>query len=213
MIIQSGGGKIYAVLAKNKNFNLGILPQLTLVSTTIFLHLRCRYMDEKNTFFDPMLAPKQVLVAGDIERSKNTLRGFALLNTGVTIDKINKHFSTDAAKLLWEASKDYLVGPGVCVSNGDLRGDFVEDFAPLINAQIEVFYPPLDFTETVGLTNAFDLEQMKAAAVPLQSGKGFQVIDQGNAEDDNVVKIGFGDKNETVDKPTPEVPEKGDAAE
>lgn len=201
MLVQSNGGKVYAILANNAGYELGVLPGIHLMSTTVFLVIRCRFKSLLTDYFDPMLAPKHVLVGG-IERSENTLRGNVMLNTGFTLDKIGAGFPEIVATKLYHAADNFLLGqpgdPTVALYIPEKRDDFIKDFAQLVTSAIAPVYPAKDFSEVAPLTNAFDLQLFAAkpqapkspfAAVP--GGKALPV-DDGAA----VVKLPLGGDDE-----------------
>ena len=192
MLIQSGGQKVYAVLAKNDKYNLGILPTVALVSATVFVSLRLRYMDELNKFFDPHTVPKEVLVSG-IERSANTLRGTVLLNTGVKVGSIGKSFPMDVAEPLIKAAPGFLFEDDSCVTTSDIREDFAPDFCQLLENSLANYYPPLDLSDMTGLMDGFQLEQMKLAAA-VQDKTGLTVVPtiEENPDNSNITKLSFG---------------------
>jgi len=160
MLIQSGSGKVYAVLANNTEFELSLMPTLALQSTTVFLDLRCRYKSLLSDYFDPMLAPKQVLVGG-IERSQNTLRGHMVLNTGFTLDKIGTGFPDIVAQKVYDTCAGFLIGTEAdtqeCLTVKDRRDDFTHDFAQLVTSAIAPVHPAKDFSGASPLMNPFDL--------------------------------------------------------
>lgn len=214
MLVQSGGGKVYAILADNDEYEVGILPQLALQSTTVFLSLRLRFKSRKSDYFDPMLAPKWVMCGG-IERSKNTLRGTIMMNTGFTLEKVGGGFPEIIAKRVAENSLDTLL-PGVAPEEtydqvekvalyySNIREDFVEDFGKLLSAAIEPVYPPKDFSQTPTLMTGFDFMMAVESAAEKQPSSAFQTLDGGKASDPNsdfgpgVTKFPFG--NQGVDK-------------
>lgn len=201
MLIQSGGGKVYAVLANNAAFELSLMPQLLLQSTSVFLAVRCRYKALIENYFDPMKCPKQVLCGG-IERSENTLRGTVMLNTGFTLDKIGAGFPTIVAEKLYHAADGFLLGlPGdedAVLFDSNKRSDFVQDFAQLVLSAIAPVYPAKNFTHVPTLTNAFDL-QIHAAKAETPASP-FAALPGGKATEapDLVTKVILGGDDEPV---------------
>lgn len=216
MLVQSGGGKVYAVLANNAAFELGLMPQLQIMSTTVFLAVRCRFKSLTTDYFDPMLAPKQVLVGG-IERSENTLRGTVMLNTGFTLEKVGAGFADIVSQKLFTAADGFLLGlvgaADVSLTVLDKRDDFTKDFAQLVTSAIAPIFPPKDFSEADVLINAFDLmlfgqtaQAPKSPFAALPGGKAVP-MDQG-ASVFKVAPLGGDDEppapasaDVTVDKP------------
>jgi hypothetical protein len=184
MLVQSSSGKVYAILANNTAYELGIMPGLHVISTTVFLVARCRFKALASDHFDPMLVPKQVLVGG-IERSENTLRGTVLLNTGFTLDKIGAGFPEIAATKLFKAADGFLLSlpgdPHAAVYINDKRDDFVKDFAQLVTSAIAPIYPAKDFSEVAPLINAFDLQMF--AQKPQAPKSPFATLPGGKVED------------------------------
>lgn len=193
MLVQSNGGKVYAVLANNADYELGVLPQLTFQSTTCFLALRCRYKALTQTILNPMLIPKEVLVGG-IERSGNTLRGVVMLNTGITVSKVGPNFGTWCAERLVKAAAGFLMpeDPDGFLSPKDLRTDFVGDFAQLLSSQVESIYPPKDFSQLPHLITAFDLEVYKDNLAADPKAAFSVVATNESATTGNVEKVKFG---------------------
>lgn len=226
MLIQSTGGKVYAVLAHNATYELGVLPTIQLVSTTVFLAVRCRFKALASDYFDPMLAPKQVLVGG-IERSGNTLRGTVMLNTGFTLEKVGAGFPEIASEKLFKAVDGFLLAlPGTedaALFVHDKRNDFVKDFAQLVTSAIAPIYPAKDFSEVASLINAFDLglfaskpQAPKSPFATLTGGKAMPVdtgaevtklIVGGDYEPEVPVETGVDKSEKVIDSPAtaPEV--------
>lgn len=206
MLVQSGGGKVYAIIANNDHFELGLLPQISLVSTTIFLAVRFRYKALKADVFDPMLVPKKVLVGG-VERSKDTLRGTVMMASGFTIEKVGMGFPELVSKKLFAAMEDLMLPPEapsstwkegaeeVCLYAHDRRDDFVTDFGQLLASAIEPIYPAKDFSKAPVLMNDFDMQLFMASAAAAQPPSPFTAMDGGKVEQPdtaNVKKFPFG---------------------
>ena len=160
MLVQSGSGQVYAVLANNDEFELSIMPTMAMQSTTVFLSLRCRFKSLKTDYFNPMLVPKPILVGG-IERSENTLRGTILLNSGFTVDKVGSGFPELMAKKLVKAAPEILLPLSSETEKAalylpNLREDFVEHFAQLVGSAIGMIYPAKDYSGVPALVNTFD---------------------------------------------------------
>jgi hypothetical protein len=163
MLVQSGSGKVYAVLADNADFELAIMPVLQVISTTVVLALRCRYKARTDNHFNPMLVPKRVL-AGGVDRSDNTLRSVAMFNTGFTVDKVGKSFpALMADKIETVALTHYLTydqnetpAANNFIGPMDLRQDFCEDFSKLIEQAISPIYPAKDLSSVPQLTTTHD---------------------------------------------------------
>lgn len=205
MLVQSGGGKVYAVLADNADFELAILPQLQIISTSVMLQLRCRYKIRTGPHFNPMMVPKRVL-AGGVERSGDTLRSVAMFNTGFGIQKVGSSFPAIMAERVQKhALNHYLTydeGETPAASNfitsGHARPDFMEDFPKLVEQAIGPIFPAKDFGNVPPLTTMHDfswhLENVNDAHAGLTA-----VPDE--PKDDgatNVEKVTFG---KPVDKP------------
>lgn len=173
MLVQSNGGKVYAVLAQSGEHELGVMPTMQLASTTVLLVLRCRFKATIEDVFNPMLVPKAVLVGG-IERSKNTLRGTVILNTGLTVDKIGPKFGKFCADKVLAHAKEMLTPEhadaqeSLALYHHNIRSDFFGDFAKLADAAVETVYPPKDFSAAPALITPFDLHvyMEQAAANP-----------------------------------------------
>lgn len=205
MFVQSGGGKVYAVLAQNPHYQLALLPTPTLVSTTVVVAVRCRYVDLGNKPLNPLLIPKTVLVGG-IERSENTLRGTVMLNSGITVDKVGKGFSEITAKKLYDHAPGFLMSDekGSFLDVSDLRDDFVGDFTKLLDAQMGQFYPAKDLSNSPVLITGFDLS-LHLDTLKSDPAAPFAVVSETpEVEDSNVEKVQFG-------KPLDEAPSDGDA--
>lgn len=198
MLVQSSSGKVYAVLANNDEYELGVLPEFLQISTTVFLSLRCRYRALKSDTFNPLLVPKPVLVGG-IERSKNTLRGVMVLNTGFSVNKIGKGFPEIAAtKLVTEVhAQGILVGKpedGECLSTDDVRTDFVEHFAQLVESAIGPVFPPKDFSGCPDVMTPFDLHVFAQEAAETGTAPLSVIPDKASESEStmsNVTKIDF----------------------
>lgn len=190
MLIQSNGGKVYAVMAANADYEVAIMPGLHLVSTSVFLLLRLRYKSKNSPYFDPMLVPKCVLVGG-IERSGNTLRGNLVLKTNFTINNVGKSFPALMAERLAHHGPQIILAEDGCLTPEDMREDFEEDFAKLVESAISPIYPAKDFTGLPALSTPFDLalfvEEAGEAEKPLHAVQ--------DAEEDhgttNVTKLPF----------------------
>lgn len=187
MLIQSGGGNVYAVLANNEDFELSVLPQLSVISTTVFLQVRCRYKSLKTEYFDPLLVPKRVLVGG-IERSQNTLRGTVMLSTGFTLEKVGSGFPTIVSKRLFEAAVGFLIADdtnffGECLTAKNLRSDFITDFSQLVTSAIAPISPAKDFSDAPALLTAFDLAQYSETAGVISPKSGFQALPGGAGQE------------------------------
>jgi len=208
MLVQSGGGKVYAVLADNADFELAILPAMQIISTSVVLHLRCRYKIRTGDHFDPMLVPKRVL-AGGVVRSGNTLRSAVVFNTGFTVEKAGKSFpALMATKVQKHALLHYLTydageTPGLNTFLGPdcSRDDFQEDFAKLVEQAIGPIYPAKDFGPVPALLTVHDfgwhMENVEDAHTKLASVPDAFAVPDAETET-NVKSVQFGMK---VDNP------------
>ena len=203
MLVQSGSGNVYAVLADTPEFELSVMPQMQFISTSIFLALRCRYKVKSATGepvqFDPMLVPKRVL-AGGAERSSNTLRSVQYLNSGFTIEKVGSGFpELMATKIKLRCLAYYLIydegeaipkTPFLGVNN--YRDDFMEDMPKLITQAIAPIYPPKDFSGVPDLCSPMQFQWHMANAK--EADKAFKVVptEAGDPPADNVSKVSFG---------------------
>lgn len=203
MLVQSGGGKVYAIIANNENFELGVLPTMQQVSTSIFLLLRLRFKSLQTDYFDPMLVPKAVLVSG-IERSKNTLRSYYALNTGFTVEKVGAGFPELMAKKVLEHAPGTILGKThgsteeVALYDDSIRDDFVQDFSQLVESAIAPIYPSKDFSDVPPMLMPFDLQIHMELATNKAPASPFAVHDGGKAPQDapNVKKFPFGSQME-----------------
>lgn len=189
MLVQSGSGRVYAVIANNEGYELSLSPELTLISTSVFLTVRCRFKALQSEVFDPILVPKSVLVGG-IERSGNTLRGTVMLNTGFTVEKLGSGFPEIVADKLHKASDGFLFSPGwsAAIYPKDKRGDFSKDFAQLVETQMGPFYPPKNFSDAPDLLTQFDL--MMFANVSADAPESpFKVVSDAPASDQDVIQM------------------------
>lgn len=197
MLIQSGSGKVYAVLAKNEQYSLSLLPAMQVISTTVILVLRCRYVSEKGVL-DPMLVPKRVL-AGGVERAENSLRSTSICNTGITVDKVGKSFPMLMAEKIKTAAGHYYLqfdegetppADGFLTPD-DLRHDFEESFAQLLENAISPIYPTKDFSTVPFLGSGYDFSMaMEKAGEVQHTAKSVK----GNTPDTgNVMFLNLGD--------------------
>lgn len=197
MLVQSGGGKVYAVIANNEAHELALLPTLQLNSQTIFLLIRCRFKALKQDAFDPMLTPKTILVGG-IERSANTLRGNVMMNTGFTMDKIGPSFPTLIAEKLQAAAPGFILPmsaeqEAAAVYAHEMRADFVKDFAQLVESALAPIYPPKDFSDCPVIATPYDMA-MATENAKEKVKTGFEAVDGGKADQGaQVTKFPFGD--------------------
>lgn len=223
MLIQSGGGKVYAVIANDAHYELALMPTLALVSTTVFLTIRCRYKALQSEYFDPMLVPKPVLVGG-IERSGNTLRGTVMLNTGFTPDKIGAGFAELVGTKLLDNAKGFLLGTGLAgdipLDTQHIRSDFLADFGQLVWGAIAPIYPAKDFSGIKPLLTTFDLmlqqEHAGTAKTPLAAIPGGAADLPSGFDQPPVSKLALGDDEPVPpamigDAPAPEGVDKGQA--
>ena len=206
MLVQSGSGKVYAVLADNPIYELAIMPNLQVISTSVFLMLRCRYkVRTQGAQFDPMLVPKRVL-AGGIERSGNTLRSNAVLNTGFSIEKVGSGFPSLMAKKVYESAVAHYVtydaseAPAAegFLTHHNLREDFHKDFAGLVESCIGPIYPAKDFTPVPLLTTQFNFAMAMENVNDKHTGLHSVPETTEDSAFENVAKVDFGSK---VDKP------------
>lgn len=175
MLVQSNGGKVYAILADNEFYELGVMPTLKIFSTSVFLSIRCRFKARQADVFNPMLVPKEVLVGG-IERSTNTLRGTVMLHTGFTIEKVGSGFPQLMAEKLFAAAPGFLLKDDCALKEADLRAeDFVKDFSTLVLDAISPIYPASDFSNAPDLVTPFDLQVFMETA-SAEPTKPFSVV-------------------------------------
>lgn len=212
MIVQSGGGKLYAVIADTPQYELGLLPILTNVKGTAVVTIRCRYKDRINDWIDATIVPKPVLLAG-VERSKNTLRGIVHLTTGMLMHKLGKNSHVKFAEQVVQAAEGFLWDDTCPLKTEHMREDFIADFAKLLEPQVMNAIPGL-ISEDVALMSAMDLAMMQEGHVPTP-GVG-EAVKAATAEkgDTNVVKVPFGGDHEPkpasgalkqgVDEPAPD---------
>ena len=220
MLVQSGGNNVYAVLANTDEFELSIMPTLTIQSTTVILALRCRFKSLQTDYFDPMMVPKSVLVSG-IERSKNTLRGTLMLNTGFTVEKVGSGFPDIVAKKLVSEV------PGILLPISEeqekavlyinhLRDDFATDFAKLVTSVIAPISPAKNFSKVPALLSLFDMGIYMAAAAehgpevpfkvvpepePAGTGASVKKLDVSGDYEPDPEKIPVDNSEKAVDKP------------
>lgn len=191
MIVQSGGNKLYAVLAMTEQYELGLLPILSNLNQHAIVSIRCRYKDKLNPYFDAMQVPKPVLLAG-IERSKNTLRGMVHCNTQIPLASLTEKSAAKMATLVRDLADGFLIGEGSPLSASDIREDFVEDFAKLLAPQIEM-QAPQKIGSKPALLTAMDLDMIKQSAgdlpTPVQAATA---LTDETGQDTNVVKVPFG---------------------
>lgn len=207
MFVQSNSGKVYAILADNEHYEIGILPGLRLISTSVVLYLRCRYRNRSGEPFDPMLAPKRVL-AGGVERSEDTLRSTCIYNTGWTIEQVGKSFSPLMADKIQTAALSHFLmydtneaqPPANFINVMDVRDDFREDFGKLITQTISAIYPVKDLSGIPEFTTEFDF----GVAVQYVDDKQTNLTAVPDAATDNVQKVDFIQPTiGKVDKPEP----------
>lgn len=199
MLVQSGGGKVYAVLANNDTYQLGLLPQVMLVSTTVMLNIRYRYQHLKKQNFDPTVLSKTLLVNG-VEQSKDTARGTIALNTKIDISKIGKNFGLITAKMIRDNASSIFLGDDDFLTEDNLREDFDGDFDKLLKPQLEHIYPPKDFSSAPTFMTTFDVNLIAKEGAPsdetilseIKGGKD----DDGPANVANVVKVSFNNSDE-----------------
>lgn len=190
MIVQSGSGGLYAILARSTAYELGLQPKTTLISTTVVIQVRFRFKSLINPVLDPMLCPKTVL-AGGIEQSDNTVRGTLFLNPGVTIDKIGTSYAGLCADLMLEHGPAFLMAADGMFLPVDLRDDFTTDFAKLVQAALAPFYPAKDFKEAIGVHNPFNFAQLikgKEAPTPAPT---FEALEGGKVEEETNTMLPF----------------------
>jgi len=207
MLVQSGGGKVYAIIANNSEYELGLLPTLAVHSTTVFLMVRCRFKSLQSDLFNPMLVPKAVLVGG-IERSTNTLRGTVALNTGFTVEKIGTGFPQLMAEKLYSVADGFLLPhsaeqEAAALYSSDKHPDFVKDFTQLVESAVALVFPAKDFSQVPPLLTIFDLSiHMESAATKVPASP-FAVHDGGKADEGpNVTKFPLG--GETISGSDPQ---------
>lgn len=167
MLIQSGGGNVYAVLARNTDFELSISPALAIISTSVFFSVRLRYKSLTKPYFDPLLVPKPVMVGG-VERSNDTLRGTMLLNTYTRVHQIGPVFAMSVAALVKSNAGGVLIhddpDEGGFLNIADLRDDFEEDFTKLIEPQLGMIFPQKDFSEAGVFLTGYDMNAIMSVA-------------------------------------------------
>ena len=201
MLTQSASGNVYAVIANDTSHELSLMPTVQVMSTTVFLVIRCRFKSLVADYFDPMLVPKTVLVGG-IERSKNTLRGTVMLATGFTLEKIGSGFPALMADRLLAAAPGFLLPNSpeeekAALYAPHIRSDFATDFAQLVNSAIEPVYPAKDFSGAEPLMTAFDLSIYAAGAGTAKSG--FSALPGGKVDPGaNVKKVPIGGDDEPM---------------
>lgn len=219
MLIQSNGGKVYAVLANNANHELAVLPGLTLMSTSIFLSLRCRFRSLAETYFDPMLVPKRMLVSG-IERSEGTLRTTLYMNTGFSVEKVGAGFPNIVAKMVYENAHTLLLPHKETASEGlalyaeDRHPDFQTDFAKLVLPTLAPIYPPKDFSDVPVIVSEFDLmlhsqnvpEKGPASPFSVLDGKGAGSDADSQQPSADIHKMFFGTSGPGNDATPPDGP-------
>ena len=190
MLVQSKSGKVYAVIAHNSDFEISVMPMLVLVSTTVMVHCRFRFKDLKRAIYDPMNCPKLVLTGG-VERSKDTLRGELMLNTGIKLELAPKAFPTVAGLMLQDAVIESLLGDETGVWIHNVRTDFIQDFAKLLTAQWASMYPAKNYASLPRLMTATDLEIHKNGLPSDDTGPDLSVASD-NTTDGNLIKLPFG---------------------
>ena len=188
MITQSGGGRLYAVLAENGTFQLSVEPSLALFSDKCFLALRLRWKNKEGPL-DPTILPVQVL-SGGIDRSHDTLRATMMLNTGLALHQVGKAFSHNMAKKMEKESKGVLVSedPDAFLSVHDYREDFVTDFGKLIDKAIGGIFPTKDFNHLPAIMTPYDLNMYMELLDP-DADKAPEVQTD---DDGKVTKVSFG---------------------
>ena len=189
MFVQSGSGKVYAVLADNEKYEVACLPQVSFQSQTVMLAVRVRYKIKDGQTLDPMLLPKKMLISG-IDRSVNTLRATLVLNPNIALHKIGSGYGEICAKMLYELSADYILPVDKPVDDPflwapDRRDDFIHDFGQLVMQAVSPFYPAKDYGELYGLNDIFELNFFEPPEATPDTI--FKAVDK--SPDDNVSKF------------------------
>lgn len=212
MLVQSGGGKVYAILADSADFEVGIMPTLHLASTTVMLTLRFRFKARTSEVLDPMLLPKKGLSSG-IEQSKNTVRGTLIMSTGFTVEKLGLGSADIITEKAQAGLTDYILTPtgdeSVPLSKANIRDDFVADFPQLVLSALAPIYPPKNFSKAPVTMSAFEFGLYMEGVSDATPDSPFQTVEGGKGADVKKVNLKGGDdepkkplENEGVDKDT-----------
>jgi len=140
MLVQSGGGKVYAILADTKEREVGLAVKTMILHNSVFMSLRIRYKarDGKITKMD---MPKRMLT-GDTESSPDTFRTLLAIPTGVHPEKVTKTFGEEWARKIQNASGGVILEEGGFLEKINIRSDFIKDMGEVIMKSLGAMYPP-----------------------------------------------------------------------